>query len=321
VAGPIFLTWWSWNLPLLPRMSQAGSQKLDWGEVLSLRDSGAALQRYLNNNLLPPFLHIIQRVDTSYFYYGGETPLILGFMLPTFFLGIVHALWRWRIAGSLLLLWVALTLLGNSLLNERANTWSARYMVVLPVLALLMALGLRFTAPLLLTGLFQWAETRFMGLSAPLLRWAAAGLLGTGVVVMAALQIHYYFAVHLPFYNGQIRPDYDHIDAFYRTRLLPADTSIVFVAASGVPTPQLDTLGAFWDFQPRITVVTPAEFTPNYVSRLPASGLAFYVAPHSTTVPALLRMQLDGVEGALYSPFNVPQDKQYALYYVPPREP
>jgi len=323
VAGPIFLTWLWWKLPIFPRLVEFGSPTLDWGAILSLRDGGLAWQNYLNNNLLPPFLHLIQRPDTSYFYYGGETPLILGFMLPAFFLGLVHALWRWRVAGSLLLIWVALTVLGNSLLIEVANTWSARYMVVLPALALLMALGLRFTFPLLSPRAFQPDDTQQRVIyPSGRLRWAG-WLMGAGVLAMVALQPLYYFGYHLPYYNQQIRPYYDHIDAFYRARLLPPDTPVIFVSDEPVPTDQFYTLGAFWNFYPLMTVLTSKEFTANYVGGLLAQRPAFFIEPMNTDAPAVLRAAFgdDAVEGPIPSPYNVPLNRQYALYTVSPALP
>jgi hypothetical protein len=314
VAGPIYLTWWSSNLPMFPRMPNVGNQNLDWGAVLSMRDNAEALRHYLIHDLLPPFLHIVQLPDNSHFYYGGQTPLILGYMLPTFFLGIFQGLWRWRVAGSLLLLWVALTVAGNSLLIEGANTWSARFMVVLPVLALLMALGLRFTLPLLKINVGRFIPQ--MPVAGQKWGWVGLTVL---VLALAALQPIYYFRDHLPIYNEQVRPFIDPIDALDRARSLPPDTTVILVTDALPYTDRFFTLTNFWNFYPLMVILKSAELTPEYLSGLAAGGYAIFITPDNSTAPELLRSTFANIQGPQYSPFNVPLDRQYALYYLPRR--
>src|SRR5690606_40187191 len=61
--------------------------------------------------------------------------------VPLFLLGLVHALRRR--SGWLLVLWVLLTALGNSLILF--NNWTARFVVVMPAIAILCAVWLRCT--------------------------------------------------------------------------------------------------------------------------------------------------------------------------------
>jgi 4-amino-4-deoxy-L-arabinose transferase-like glycosyltransferase len=316
VALPLYAVLATWNFSFSPRMDATGATGLDWGAILSLADGAAALRHYIDANLLPPLMHLIQRPDTSHFYYGGDTALILVYMLPLFFLGLFHAIWRWRVAGVLTLLWVALTIFGNSLLQEVANAWSARFMVVFPALALLMALGLRYTLPLLKFNLGGFIP----GISG--IGWKAQGI-GLAILTLglAVPQPLYYFRDHLPIYNVQIRPYYDHVDAFDRGRLLPPDTILIFVTDDAVYTDHFYTLSSFWSYHPLTIVLKSAELTPEYLEGLSAGGYGFFIDPDNAMAPGLLRAYFGDVEGPVVSPYNVPLERQYVLYYLPARTP
>jgi 4-amino-4-deoxy-L-arabinose transferase-like glycosyltransferase len=315
ISVPLYITWASWNLPFISRLTEVGSQQLDWATILAFKDGGVALRGYLEQNLLPTFLHIIQRVDTSQFYYGGETALILGYLLPVFFLGIFHILWRWRTSAVLLLLWLALTVLGNSLINPQQNTWSARYMVVLPALALLMAVGIRYTVHLLFWGVFQNRDK--LSSSVNIVLQLAYKFVWILIVGLALLQPMYYFGYHLPFYNKQIRIDsLDYIDLIYRVRLLPLTTSVIAVTDRAIE-PAIDhELRLFWNFDTPVMRVMPSEFTVVYLSQLPPGAYAFFMDPQNTASPELLYNHFSGISGPLWSPYNVPVENQYMLYYV-----
>ncbi len=308
IAAPLYIVLASWGFAFTPRMDQVADRQLNWTSIISLTDGGAALKHYFNDNLLPPILHIIQRTDTSRLYYGGETPLILGFMLPTFFLGVFHAVWRWRVAGSLVLLWVVLVIAGNSLLSPIENTFSVRYMVVFPALALLMAMGIRFTIPVLL-GRSQ-LDSRFSW------RSVYGGLMLTVAGLLALLQVIYYFRDHLPFYNEQIRPPGDYIDVFFRARALPADTPIFIITDNGVYLPHYDLLGKFWDFHPHITVLAPSDLAGDDLRAFAPGEYAFFIDPDDQETLRSLTAYFASVEGPLWSPYDVPSDKQYVEYVV-----
>lgn len=315
IAAPLYVTWASWQLPFAPRMAEVGDSQLNWRAIITLNNGGLALREYLERNVLPPLLHIIQRVDTSNFYYGGETPLILGYLLPAFFLGLFHALWRWRIAGILPLLWLVLAIVGNSLLTPLENTWSARYLVMFSALVLLIAVGFRFTIPLLFAGAVPEPD------NLPLKRTTGSQVVYAFIcgviVVMALLQPVYYFGYHIPYYNQQIRRDsLDHIDLFYRARSLPRGTTLIAVTERDVYQHQYDVLRTFWDFDATVAVIAPADFTVDYLTALPTGAYAFFLEPENDTALNLLQSRFPDVVGPLFSPYNLPLANQYVLYSI-----
>jgi 4-amino-4-deoxy-L-arabinose transferase-like glycosyltransferase len=320
VALPMYSAWASWGFSFSPRMDEMGSTGLDWGAILSLINGAAALQTYLSKNLIPPLLHLVHLPDTSGFYYGGDTALILGYLQPLFFLGIFHALWRWRIAGVMPLLWIALTVFGNSLLLPVMTAWPPRFQVVFPAIAVLIAVGLRYSLPMFTP---LWSANASPERVNTRRRFKPhVWLAGIGVIALAMLQPLYYFRDHLPVYNVQVRPYYDHIDAYDRARLLPPDTAMVFLTDDIVFVDHIHTLAAFWDFHPAMNVIDSVAFTPDYLAALPPEGQAFFIDPHNALAPGLLRATFgDRMEGPQFSPYNVPLSRQYALYYLPPRTP
>lgn len=139
----------------------------------------------------------------------GIPPLILSHFVPLFLLGVGHALSRPRPSGMLLLLWVALTILGNSTILQSA--WSARFVVVFPALVIFMAVGLIYTVPLL------------PQMRPPVMKRAGVVLVGMIVV----LQAIYYFHDHLPIYHRQISGGLGQYDILFRTLDLPAGSRVL----------------------------------------------------------------------------------------------
>src|SRR5690606_19586163 len=140
LALPVYYTSISYDLPLFTRLDEANAGGYYFLELLLSPNGMAQVNDYLRERLLPPLLHYVHAPDTSLFY-SGQTALILPLLVPLFLLGLVHALRRR--SGWLLVLWVLLTALGNSLILF--NNWTARFVVVMPAIAILCAVGLRYT--------------------------------------------------------------------------------------------------------------------------------------------------------------------------------
>ncbi|MBZ0298365.1 MAG: glycosyltransferase family 39 protein, partial [Anaerolineae bacterium] len=140
LALPVYYTNLSYHLPLFTRLDDASTGG-DYLLALLVAPNGLhRVHTFLAQRLLPPLLHYVHAPDASLFY-GGETALILPWLVPLFLLGLFHALRR---SGSgLLVLWVLLTTLGNSVILF--NNWTARFVVVMPAIAILCAAGLRYT--------------------------------------------------------------------------------------------------------------------------------------------------------------------------------
>jgi hypothetical protein len=110
-----------------------------------LKDGLTDLEReLLLQRLSFPFLVYVHQPELAVFY-GGTTPLVLVYVVPFFLLGIAYAVRKWRTPVFLLVLWVIGTAVVNALLRDSAVF--ARWHVVFPAVALLVALSLRYLLP------------------------------------------------------------------------------------------------------------------------------------------------------------------------------
>lgn len=306
VAAPVYFTLAAWHMPLAARLGRQALPAEYWPPLLLAGSGSEALAAFLNEQLVPPLLHIVSLPDQSAFYYGGDTALVLPLALPLLALGALAALRR-PAAGGALLLWVALAVLGNSLLRD--NVWSARYVVIFPPLALLLGVGLAAALDLL-ARIPAWRR-----------RAAAPALL---VALVCAAQAAYYFGPHLALYNWQIRPEHDQQDVMFRARDFPPGTQIYIITDDEVVWPPLLVfLSRFWgvDREADLHILTPAEFA----ALPPLTGLwrgaqhAFFVQADDLAARSRLHFEL-GLAVGQPSPYNVPPDKQFLLfYYAPPR--
>jgi hypothetical protein len=179
--------------------------------------------------------------------------------------------------------------------------------VIFPPLALLMASGLA-TALRTLDHLPAWRR-----------RPAAPALL---VATLCAAQVAYYFGPHLGLYNRQIRPEHDHQDVMFRARDFPPGTQVYIITDDEIVWPPLLIfLSRFWgvDREEDLRVLTPEEFA----ALPPLGGLwrgtdhAFFVQMDDSIARNRLHFEL-GLALGQPSPYNVPPDKQFLLYYYAP---
>ncbi len=308
VGAPLYYALDARGASLLPRLNQEGVTGNYWVDILIAPDGFAQLGTILSERLLPPLQHFVHSPDGSAFYYGGATALILPALVPLFLLGLWHALWRWRFAGGLLLLWLILTVLGNSLIE--ANDWTARFVVAFPAVILLLAWGLRATWNLILGDVVRW-------------RRVATIAFGSLLAVIAVRQALYYFGEHLPLYNQQIRPFHDHQDVGFRAADFPPGTQVYLLTDDLTYAPHVQVMFRLMGVQVDIAMIQPFVFPYERAHTLPSGvDYAFFIVPEDgATLWRLRRVYGDRLEGPYFSPYNVPQDKQYALYYVRAEQP
>jgi len=233
-----------------------------------------------------------------FLYYGGRHPLILEPIVPAFLLGLVIALWRWRTPGALPLLWVLGTSLGNAMIVESAV--SARYVVAFPALALLIALGIRYTLPLI----WPWR-----GQAAIVL--ALAGIIAGGQGV-------YYFGPFLDLFNREVRANvaYDVDDAMLRARHFPPGTQIYVVADHVLPETDAQRLLNFLADHLTVLVIPPDQFATIPLAELSRQvDYAFFVAPGDGQTIGRL-MAAFGPHDVQPSPTEPLPGKGLALFYV-----
>lgn len=333
VSFPVYYTLLGYRAPLFPRMEQNNlGDDLNLLRLLFTGNGMDNLLLLLNQRIVPPFLHYVVLPDTSALYYGGQTALILPWLVPLFLAGIAYAVGRPG-RGMLLLLWAAGVALGNSLI--RWNTWSARYMGAAPALAILMAMGLEAGQRVSVSA-FQHFSRRFnaaaqgcqdteeaakefltarppeaqrKALSHYALRFAA------GAVALS--QVIYYFGFHLPEYRNTLPPFPDYADAAYRAADLPAGTQVYFIYIDLAYPLHFEPLFTFWRVQVNMTWLEGRHFTPDVLDGLPADKTyAFFVDPQDTQTLELLKTRWE-LPPPQFSPYNIAPPRQYALYLIP----
>jgi len=295
-----------WQAPLTPRLVDQGVAGDFWREFLLGDNGGQQLLIYMEERFLPALAHILWQPDASRFFYGGETALILPPLVPFFLLGVLALLRRPQVAG-LFLPWVLLVILGNSLIRE--NNWTSRFVVVLPALVMVIAAGV---------------DAAWAGLAARL-RGENAKRRLTFVVVDLLItvmmgQVIYYYALHLPVYNRQLRPDPDFIDAAYRTADLPDGARAYLLTDNLVLIYHLDTVLRLRESNNTLRVIHPFEFPYQQMNRLNTDApTAFFIEDSDTAAYLNLRRAFgDALVRGEPSPYNVPADKQFILYWVKP---
>lgn len=313
VAAPIYTTLMSAERPLAARATENDTVlSLDyWRDVFN--DGLNGVLKHIRERAVTPFLIYLQLRESSLFY-GGHTPLLLTLISPLALLGMFAVLYRPRAPGNLLLLlWVAATSLGNSLMVE--NMHAPRYAVVFPALMLLAAVGLRYTLALVVPEIGT-AQTRWRGLVRP--QWIAL------VVVALALGVYqadYYFNRHIPVYNRQLRdskPHRDPQDAVLRSLKFPPGAQVHII--SRVEADAGYTLGFAGFFRDDLTVhvLAAEDFDIDYVARL-TRGVdhAFFVEPGLDAVLACLRRHfyLRPPQASPYTDLRA--SDQFTLYYAP----
>jgi len=298
VAAPVYLTLAAGEWPLFNRMGSAGFNADYWARQ---REPDTLATRWTH------FVHAAAMLVNSpentyiyyYLYYGGQHPLVPEWLVPAFLLGLGFAAWMWRRPGALPLGWVAGTLIGNALIVESAV--SARYVVVFPALALLIALGLRETVRLI--------GPRGRG------QRATEGLLVIAGLAIALAQGAIYFGPFLDGFNQEVRAhiDYDADDALLRAQALPPGAHLIIVGNDILP--EIDTRRhlAFLRDGLTVRVMTTSEFAALDFGTLPTGTLAFFLPPDEPAAIARVTGLLSAT-GPLLSPYDLPREKGLWLY-------
>jgi hypothetical protein len=300
VAAPIYATLYGLRLPPLPRVNVTGFSPEYWQNLLLAPAASGVLQAHLQHTL-NAFAVYIQAIDSSH-YYDGDQPMLLNYLVPFFLLGIVYALRHFRTAG-VLLLWLFLISVGNSLLNN--STHYSRYVAVFPAVTLLAACGI----VALLSLLDRLPRNTRYALSAGL------------VFVLVAGQVVYYFGHHLPSYayNFWLYSPHDGgQDAVTRSLAFPPGTSIHIISSVPYADFNEDTifLRVYTD-DLNLYGMTSDMLTDQYLASLPHDrDHAFFLEPEDQESLRRLAAHFSLLEPQ-YSPYNIPPEKQFVLYYAP----
>jgi 4-amino-4-deoxy-L-arabinose transferase-like glycosyltransferase len=306
IAAPAYYTIAAGAGPLAGRMNDSGLgiryyQEL-FADGLTTTELRTTLERWSY-----PFMLYIHRPEIGGMYLGGDQPLVLEVLVPVFMLGVAHSIWRWRHPSVIIIVWVMATAVGNALFI-RDNIVSPRYVVVMPALAILLALGVRYTLPMILPA----NRSR-------LHRWLPVGLVGA----MAVFQIWYYWNPYLERFNAQVRnfKGYgDGVDVALRAAELPPETQTIIVGYpvhdQNVPR---DMLGFLLnpDIYPLLSM-SPDAITPKYLISLPRDrNYAFFVEVEDMSVVDLIYRYFPNVEAPQYTTTDMTPRKAYVLLFAP----
>ena len=307
VAAPVYVSLVSSHTPLMARAEAVTFPSTYWRDVLLSSPGSSAFQGHLRH-VESTFLIYVSQHEAS-FYYAGETPFVLITLVPALLLGLFVALWKIRTPGPLLLLlWIGATSLGNSFMV--AGQDSPRYVTVFPALALLCAVGLRYTLAVL------WPDRL-----RPRARSVVLALL---VIAVAAGQAWYYFEVHAPVFNIEFREtkrDRDLDDALLRSVDFPPGTQIHMISAVRCD-PQYATQAIQYladDLD--VDTLTPRDLSADYLSHLPRTvDHAFFLEPGDQDTLEFLGLYFL-LDPPAYTSYDIPPDKQFVLYYAPASPP
>ena len=304
VVVPIYYTLAAINASVANRLvfNNNGLKSQYWQTL----GEGDNLRLHLRLRVVVPILTLFNNVEGSYFYRGVQG-FIMPLLAPLFFLGVGFSLVRFRRPGPLLLLlWLAGTIAGNSLLV--AANHAPRYVVVFPALVLLIAVGLRYALGLVWTG--------------DMFNRVRSVLLAAVVITLALAQVDFYFNTHLPAYNDQVRQQQAHRDgqdAVFRSRDFPPKTRVIIVSqippdpnyTRGLLSFMRDDMGWLESLQPR-------DITRDFLRNLErGADHAFFIEPGNDYVLKLLRTYyyLLPPQNSPYADMELYQ--QFPLFYAP----
>jgi len=308
VAMPVYYTLQGTDFPLLDRMDKT---RLDDG-YLNRTQKTERVDAYVTHFKHSLMMYVNSPENTYifyYLYYGGREPLILSYIVPFFLLGVAITLWRWHTPGFITFPWLIGTSLGNAVLIESAVT--PRYVVVFPALALLIAVGIRYTLPLIWPQIvpIRWLTARTKTLF-------LAGL----VALLVADQIAFYFGPFLDLFNSEARANStaDVDDALLRSVDFPAATQIHIVADQTLPQLDAQRLMNFLADDLNVLIHTKLDFQAADLNLLPRSvDQAFFLLPDDEISLVKLRVAFPLLQGPYYTTYDVPDGKALVLYYVP----
>ena len=302
VALPIYYTLIGEKFPLTDRLDKTSYNTYYW----NYHREPDNLHTRINHlrHALMVFVNAPENTTFNYYlYYGGKYPLILPAIVPLFLLGIGFTLWRWRTPRALPLGWLIAVVAGNAMLIESAV--SARYVVVFPALALLIAIGITETPALLWPA--RWPPRVLTGLLAAL----------TALVVIG--QAVFYFGDFLTLFNVEVRAAvaYDVDDAMLRAAKFPPGTRIFVVGYPTLPEIDAQRLLNYLADDLHVYVFKPEDFATIDLGDLDRqTDLAFFIGADDAA--ALAQLEATYGDRPLQStPYPVPGGKALLLFYVP----
>ncbi len=306
IASAFYLALGVWGFQnITPRLLQQNVEEDFWTEFFVSTDVGGQILRYFDERINPAYLHIMGQAGGSSFYYSDTVGLVLPHMLPFMLIGLGVALYHWRRLGLILPLWIVFTVLGNSLIIW--NNWTPRFVVVFPALILLIALGLDTVYRVVIAGWLKQPEvSQFFARNCVVL-----------LIMMAGLQIGYYFGVMLPDYNLNTRLEIDDQDAARRAQSLSPDTVVYVLPVEDKHHADAEIMQAYERHETLVTIIEVSQFDFTTLDPTAPHPYAFFIQADDTgTLNQLQALFGERLTEPQWSPYHVPRSRQFALYQI-----
>ncbi len=292
------------NWQIDSRLESSGHSPDYWLDFVLGRASAEELRTFLEQ-VVKTFTLYVNWPEIRILY-SGTQPLILAFLVPFFLLGIWHLFWRGlrgHAPSMLPLIWVLGTSLGNVLLVE--SDVSVHYIMAFPALALVIAAGLYYTVELLIG---RMGRRRVM-------IWLA--------LVVAIMQVVYYFFFHIPYFNVQYRDARNHRDledGIFRAADSPPGTRIYFIMErkwdAGF---NANLMGYLRDGVHIITYDNEAIDEMTFADYRDDMSTGFLLVPHDqVTLDLIERWTSPLTDPQFSSNPDVPDYQQYVFYFLEP---
>jgi 4-amino-4-deoxy-L-arabinose transferase-like glycosyltransferase len=328
LALPVYLTLIANELPLTPRAAHIGMELNDWVEKLAADDWEGVARHLLN----PWLVFVYQPEDIP--YYGGGQPMLLPWLVPFFLLGLFSLLAHWRRPAVLLLFWLLLVILGNTLVINNLNY--TRYVTVFPPMALVLAIGVRTALewlipahrpgerlrparlhlPLMIADLN--IELTLRSLSRVVTQRYIQRLMGVLGILAAILHSGYLLGPYQAAYRFEVYHNrFDWEGAIRRSLPYPAAWPILIATDYDDPAYVQGVLNYYTDGR-LLTIQRPRAFTAAFLETLPDNqGLLVFLPPDDLSLAERLGGEYT-LHGPYFGPDNVPFEYQLWLYVALP---
>ena len=299
---PLYITWALTGDEIESRLESSGVNSAFLADLLLATPDSDVLQGYLQD-IANAFLVLFAIPESSRFY-GGSYGFLLPFVSPFALIGLIWCLRRGRTLTGVLAWWTLAIPAANGLLLVNSHG-SPRFLNLIPVLPIIVAIGVVWTAERLLA---RWRNIAVYGM-------AAALFVG---------QVGYYHSVHMPRFQTQVRNGRGDLDdATVRAARLPLDTHAVIVTDGPRDPRHPDRYMRYLysnDPYPRISTMASSVFVdemlaPDLLAGLPPGGYAFFILADDLPAQTALRARFGDVSFE-ETPYPVPPETAFRLYRV-----
>lgn len=322
VITPMYFTMWYTEAPFTTRMNDSRVDFNLFGRLLQGGLEGEAATKFLYHITDPFLAYTFNHHQGMPDLYSGIEPLVLRVCVPLFLLGVFHCIGRLQAATLILLIAIFGASAGNIFVS--LPLVFPRYLTVVPTLAILVALGLGCTLPMLNP------FSRYKLTQAPMRgkrQWMSVAVTFGLTSMFSAIQAFYVFGHLIPEYNYSYRASFtyrDTVDAAFRYVERPEavhEQMIIYDYTRVDPHFFIEQIYYFIgapDY--RVELINSPTVTLETLDALPRDRTyVFFVEPTDTRIIDLLHQSFT-LEPPTYSPWENPLVRTLYIMFVAPHE-